>query len=218
MTSHFNNDHIYLKLIDPLALADYHLKKNHTVLENNFPFFFTFYSIPSFFDFDCLVLFILLIFSETLYIHRPILFLFFYQLFLIGAGPILYHHRYIGYGMFACIAEVNSPFLHARMLMLMYGVPKASLVYNINNTFNMCTFVVLRLCNFFILIPLVLEDCDFASLFSCFSCFFIMSCSLAVFGVNIIVFYRLVKSDLISTDRNQADSDSDIMYESNKKS
>ena len=117
--------------------------------------------------------------------------------------------------MLACIAEVNSTFLHGRMLMLMYGVPKVSLIYRINNTFNLCNFGVLRLCNLLRLISLVLEDCDFDSHLSC--CLLMLTV-LTVLAVSVKVFYRLVKSDLIDTQRNQVDSDSDIVYESNKNS
>ena len=136
-----------------------------------------------------------------------------FQLFYAGAGPFLYHHSFIGYGMLACFAEVNSIFLHGRMLLLMYGVPKASLIYRINNTFNLCTFVVLRLCNLLRLIPLVPEDCDFNSHFSCY---LIMLTVLTILGINVKLFYRLIRSDLIYSHLNQPESGDDIMFESSK--
>lgn len=77
-----------------------------------------------------------------------------------GAFICIWRQEYLGYGVFCSMAEVNSVNLHLRLLLLMYGVPKTSTVYRINNVINLITYIFLRMPIFALILVFLVNDQD----------------------------------------------------------
>ena len=136
-----------------------------------------------------------------------------FQLVSLGLGFFLYQHRLVGYGMLACLIEVNSVFLHSRMLLIMYGYPKTSLLFRVNNIFNLLTFLTFRMGSLVVLVPFVIEDCERLTVLWCY---WFRFTTLTLLVVNVILLYRLLKSDFLSKGRKCGSLDqSDIMVNNN---
>ncbi len=131
----------------------------------------------------------------------------------VGLGYFLYYHQLVGYGMLACLIEMNSVFLHGRMLFLMYGVSKESLIFRINNLLNIVTYLTFRMGCLIILVPFVMDDCTRISVFWC-NWFRFTAVILLV--INFILFYRLIRSDFLAK-RNKDSPDTDIMVPTNNR-
>ncbi|XP_039268455.2 TLC domain-containing protein 2-like [Styela clava] len=61
-------------------------------------------------------------------------------------GISVFRHQYVGYAVVALLVEVNSVFLHMRMLFRLSGVDKKSQIYRVNCIVNLGTFVLFRIC------------------------------------------------------------------------
>ncbi|XP_072042474.1 TLC domain-containing protein 2-like [Amphiura filiformis] len=129
----------------------------------------------------------------------------------IGLGYCLYHHQLVGYSMLACLIDVNSIFLHGRVLLLMYGYSKTSLVYRLNSVFTFVTYVVFRLGCLLLLIHSVMDDCPRLTLLWCY---WFRFASVTLLVINLILFYRLIRSDLITKSNKGIDNDN-IMVPNN---
>ena len=109
--------------------------------------------------------------------------------------------------MAATIIEYNNIFLHGRMLLLMYGVSKASTLYRVNNGLNLLTFVSNRLVMLILMVRMASEDCDRMTPFWCTWVFLVL---VVLLLTSVVLFYRLLKSDFWSKS-DKGGHDTDIM-------
>ncbi|XP_072040083.1 TLC domain-containing protein 2-like [Amphiura filiformis] len=128
---------------------------------------------------------------------------------IIGLHTFLYHQYLLGYGIICSLIEFNSVFLHGRQLLLMYSYSKSSGIYKINNVFNIFTYVGFRLAIFTTLFPFIWEDCGRVTPLLCNG--FLLSATILLV-INLVLFYRLIKSDFFSTNRKD---DTDILVNNN---
>ena len=124
----------------------------------------------------------------------------------------MFYKRFQGIGLLAFILEINGIFLHIRQLLLMYGYSKTSHIYRINNAINIMTFIVFRLMACALILLWMKEDCERISPLACFG-FSVVSSVLLV--INVILFYRLIKSDFFSRNLKSGQDYSDIMINNN---
>ena len=68
---------------------------------------------------------------------------------IVCVGSAFLTHQYVNFAAVAFLSEVNSVFLHIRLLLKMLGYPKDSGVYKINRIVNMLSFIIFRLCVLF---------------------------------------------------------------------
>ncbi|XP_072049652.1 TLC domain-containing protein 2-like [Amphiura filiformis] len=133
----------------------------------------------------------------------------------VGIGYFLYHHSFIGYVILACFAEINSIFLHGRMLLLMYGTPKTSLLFKVNNAINIFSFLTCRLGSFTVLMLMLHDDCNATSSLWCCG---INLCSLILFGISVVLLYRVLRSDFLSRRSDTNVDDDDVLSNNNANS
>ncbi|XP_072040081.1 TLC domain-containing protein 2-like [Amphiura filiformis] len=133
----------------------------------------------------------------------------------IGVGYFLYHHYFQGYLILACFAEINSIFLHGRMLLLMYGTPKNSLLFKVNNAVNICSFLTCRLGSFTVLMFLLHEDCNATSSLWCCG---INLFSLILFGISVVLLCRVLRSDFLSRRKDTNVDEDDVIINNNANS
>ncbi|XP_072040082.1 TLC domain-containing protein 2-like [Amphiura filiformis] len=134
-----------------------------------------------------------------------------HHLTLISTGlhMFFYHQRLLGYGIICSLIEFNSVFLHGRQLLLMYSFSKSSGIYKMNNVFNIFTYIAFRLAIFTTLFPFVWEDCGRITPLLCNG---FLLCVSILLVINLVLFYRLIKSDFFSTNRKD---DTDILVNNN---
>lgn len=100
--------------------------------------------------------------------------------------------RYMGYSLMALLLEVNSIFLHLRQLMIIQQWKKSSILYRINNTFNLGTFVVFRILTLGWMTRWLLQHRSDLATFT----FYLAGISLAVIMMmNIALLQRVLNSD-----------------------
>lgn len=61
-------------------------------------------------------------------------------------GISVFRHQYVGYAVVALLVEINSVFLHLRMLFRLSRLNKKSKIYRVNCIVNLGTFVLFRIC------------------------------------------------------------------------
>ena len=107
---------------------------------------------------------------------------------------------YLGYAMVSLLVEVNSAFLHWRQLLLLQGTPKTNSLYRKVSVANLATFVMFRIVTFGWLTRWqVLNGHTIPTPVYVLGCV-----SLAAITVmNIILFYRLLRSDQHSWKREE---------------
>ncbi|XP_071481741.1 TLC domain-containing protein 2-like [Diadema antillarum] len=94
----------------------------------------------------------------------------------------------------AMILELNSIFLHARQLLLMYGYSKQDIVYRINAALNVLTYVVCRSGSMgFLCVWVIVTSQDVPPIIRKTGPFTLG----AIFVINQILFYRLIVSDYL---------------------
>ncbi len=115
----------------------------------------------------------------------------------------MYYRQLIAYALIGSMVELNSVFLHGRQLLLMYGFSKDSLLYKLNNVFNVLTYITLRFIlgsiMLFIFLP---ADYEKMSRFWFWS--FVLS-TVTLLVINAILFYRLMRSDFLSVGYRSSD-------------
>lgn len=110
--------------------------------------------------------------------------------------------KYIGYTLMALLVEVNSVFLHSRQLLLMQQWSKTSIVYRINNSFNLGTFVVFRILTLGWMTRWLLQHRTDMSTFD----IYVAGTTLTVvMGMNIVLLQRLLNSDYRQVPKTQPD-------------
>lgn len=103
--------------------------------------------------------------------------------------------RCIGWNIIALSAEVNSFFLHSRKLMQMHRIEKSDILYKLNMAMNLWTFIIFRfgscLC---MLVGIYYQRARVSPAFY----IAIIGCLIVMSGINPVLFYRLIKSDLLT--------------------
>lgn len=116
----------------------------------------------------------------------------------IAVGGIFFYNVIIGrcipYTVIALLAEINSFFLHSRKLLQMMNVCYQSLLYRINVFFNIVSFLICRfLANGAIFVGMIVWGHRLSRIYmTCLS-----GSMIVMFPVNCILFWRLVKSDIL---------------------
>ncbi|BFZ18470.1 hypothetical protein BsWGS_21508 [Bradybaena similaris] len=108
--------------------------------------------------------------------------------------------HYVGYAVVALMVEWNSIFLHLRQLLQICGVAKLNNWYRLNSLTNLATFIVFRILLLSWMTRWIVINKDLVPLI-----FYTMgSVGLAVIvAMNIVLFYRLLRSDFISLTNSQ---------------
>ncbi|CAL1527275.1 unnamed protein product [Lymnaea stagnalis] len=117
--------------------------------------------------------------------------------------------HYVGYAVVALMVELNSIFLHLRQLLQICGVSKFNPWYRFNSLINLATFIVFRILLLSWMTRWLVINKDALPLVF----YTLGSVGLAVMvAMNIILFYRLLRSDFISlkeTDDSKKDNEKD---------
>ncbi|XP_072026466.1 TLC domain-containing protein 2-like [Amphiura filiformis] len=124
------------------------------------------------------------------------------------AASFLYMQRLAGYAIFTIVAEINSVFLHGRQLLLMYEVPTDSRLYKVNSIINVFTYIIYRLTPFAMLVPVALKDRHKMPPFYATS---LSIGSFVLLVINVVLFYRLIKRDFLSSKNEAVKQRDDIM-------
>ncbi|GFO41164.1 tlc domain-containing protein 2 [Plakobranchus ocellatus] len=103
--------------------------------------------------------------------------------------------HYVGYAVVALLVEINSVFLHFRQLLQICGVSKFNPWYRLNSLINLATFIVFRILLLSWMTRWIVINRDAVPLVF----YSLGSVGLAVMvAMNIVLFYRLLRSDFIS--------------------
>jgi len=113
--------------------------------------------------------------------------------------------RYVAYSVVALLAEVNTIFLHFRKLLQMAGVAFTSLLYRINATINLFTFVS---CRFVCLVWIGYGVIAWRSRVSWLYLVAITSAVVIMYVINVVLFWRLLCSDVLGLRRSRPTLDS----------
>ena len=97
--------------------------------------------------------------------------------------------------MFTLLAEVNSIFLHARKLFLLFNIPRENFFVRLNKFLNVVTFFLFRLCMLFFATIFVYRDRYRMGNFY----YLYVTCILIpiMWVMNPILFYRVFYTDFI---------------------
>ncbi|KAM9812727.1 TLC domain-containing protein 2 [Syngnathus typhle] len=112
-------------------------------------------------------------------------------------------YRYIGFAVVALLVEVNSVFLHLRQILRMAN-HAASTVYRVNSMINLGTYVVFRINTLAWMTRWLVLNRDKVPLMA----YTLGSVGMAIMTVmNIILFYRLLRSDFLQSSTREAKKD-----------
>lgn len=121
---------------------------------------------------------------------------------ILAFSTAMTQKKYLGYTLMALLVEVNSVFLHSRVLLLMQNWSKSSVVYRINNSLNLGTFVVFRIMTLgWMTRWLVQHRTDMGT----FDVYVAGATLTVVMGMNIILLQRLLNSDYRQVPKSQDD-------------
>ncbi|XP_076435044.1 TLC domain-containing protein 2-like [Babylonia areolata] len=110
---------------------------------------------------------------------------------------------YVGYAVVGLLVEVNSIFLHIRQLMQICGVSRKSVPYRVNSLINLATFMVFRISLLAWMTRWIVINRDKVPLLF----YSLGSMGLAVLTLmNIVLFYRILRSDFFSKKGGNKDS------------
>ncbi|KAM5181714.1 TLC domain-containing protein 2 [Mantella aurantiaca] len=123
--------------------------------------------------------------------------LFHHAVVITCFGISLLLHRYVGFAVVALLVEINSIFLHLRQILLMANQLKNTL-YRLNSLLNLGTYVIFRISTLAWMTRwLVLNRENIPLLI-----YTIGSVGMAIMTVmNIVLFYRLLRSDFLKSTR-----------------
>ncbi|XP_077467195.1 TLC domain-containing protein 2 [Stigmatopora argus] len=109
-------------------------------------------------------------------------------------------HRYIGFAVVALLVEINSVFLHLRQILRLAN-QAAGTVYRVNSMINLGTYVVFRINTLAWMTRWLVLNRDNVPL----QAYTLGSVGLAIMTVmNIILFYRLLRSDFLKSSTREA--------------
>ncbi|XP_030634485.1 TLC domain-containing protein 2 [Chanos chanos] len=105
--------------------------------------------------------------------------------------------RYVGFAVVALLVEINSVFLHLRQVLRMASMGKTTL-YRVNSMINLGTYVIFRINTLAWMTRWLVLNRDNVPLFS----YTVGSVGLAIMtAMNIVLFYRLLRSDFLKSSR-----------------
>ncbi|MCI4385862.1 hypothetical protein PGIGA_G00055510 [Pangasianodon gigas] len=105
--------------------------------------------------------------------------------------------RYVGFAVVALLVEINSIFLHLRQMLRMASIAKST-VYRVNSMINLGTYVVFRINTLAWMTRWLVLNRDHIPLFS----YTVGSVGLAIMTLmNIVLFYRLLRTDFLKSSR-----------------
>ncbi|KAK2831389.1 hypothetical protein Q7C36_016475 [Tachysurus vachellii] len=105
--------------------------------------------------------------------------------------------RYVGFAVVALLVEINSIFLHLRQMLRMASTAKST-VYRVNSMINLGTYVVFRINTLAWMTRWLVLNRDHIPLFS----YTVGSVGLAIMTLmNIVLFYRLLRTDFLKSSR-----------------
>ncbi|XP_051956812.1 TLC domain-containing protein 1-like [Xyrauchen texanus] len=110
----------------------------------------------------------------------------------------VFTHHYVAGAVVALFVEVNSVFLHARLLLKLARVAHSSLIYSINKIFILVTYVTFRLGAQFYLTWYIINN------YSSLEHAFLFLVTMVLMNIMILIyFYRLLRSDFFSKRRHE---------------
>lgn len=109
-------------------------------------------------------------------------------------GYNLWYQTCIAFSEVALLTEVNSVFLHARKLMQMFRVPFSHWLYRIIVVINLVTFVVFRGLGLSLIVVGVIK---YKHKISTYYVFGLASSMTIMIAINPVLFWRLLKSDVL---------------------
>ncbi|TRZ04333.1 hypothetical protein DNTS_008648 [Danionella cerebrum] len=105
--------------------------------------------------------------------------------------------RYVGFAVVALLVEINSIFLHLRQVLRMASLARTTL-YRVNSMINLGTYVVFRINTLAWMTRWLVLNRQLIPLFS----YSVGSVGLAIMtAMNIVLFYRLMRSDFMKSSR-----------------
>uniref|UniRef100_A0A8C9TR31 TLC domain containing 2 n=2 Tax=Scleropages formosus TaxID=113540 RepID=A0A8C9TR31_SCLFO len=105
--------------------------------------------------------------------------------------------RYVGFAVVALLVEINSIFLHLRQVLRMAGLAKSTM-YRLNSMVNLGTYVVFRISTLAWMTRWLVLNRDHIPLIS----YTVGSVGMAIMtAMNIVLFYRLLRSDFLKSSR-----------------
>ncbi|XP_053561211.1 TLC domain-containing protein 2 [Bombina bombina] len=114
-------------------------------------------------------------------------------------GISLLLHRYVGFSVVALLVEINSIFLHMRQILLMANLVK-TITYRLNSLLNLGTYMIFRITTLAWMTRWLVLNRENIPLLT----YTIGSVGLAIMTVmNIVLFYRLLRSDFLKSTRDQ---------------
>ncbi|XP_069768841.1 TLC domain-containing protein 2 [Narcine bancroftii] len=123
--------------------------------------------------------------------------LFHHAVVIICFGISVCLYKYIGFAVVALLVEINSILLHLRQILLMANMRKTT-VFRINSIVNLGTYVIFRISTLAWMTRWLVLNRDNIPLVI----YSIGTVGMAVMTVmNIVLFYRLLKSDFLKSSR-----------------
>ncbi|XP_066502690.1 TLC domain-containing protein 1 [Hoplias malabaricus] len=105
----------------------------------------------------------------------------------------VFTRHYVAGAVVALFVEVNSVFLHLRLLLKLAGTAKDSLIYSINKMVNVSTYVSFRLGSQFYLTWFIIYNYTYLD-----HALFFLVCLMMMNIMILIYFYRLLRADFFS--------------------
>lgn len=132
--------------------------------------------------------------------------LFHHTVVIACFGLSVISHNYVGFAVVALLVEINSVFLHLRQMLRMANV-SAGTVYRVNSIINLGTYVVFRINTLAWMTRWLVLNRDKVPLVA----YTLGSVGMAIMTVmNIVLFYRLLRSDFLKTSTRETKKDKDM--------
>ncbi|XP_051891838.1 TLC domain-containing protein 2 [Pristis pectinata] len=123
--------------------------------------------------------------------------LFHHAVVIICFGISVCVCSYIGFAVVALLVEINSIFLHLRQILLMANMGKSTL-FRINSIINLGTYIIFRISTLAWMTRWLVLNRDNLPLWA----YSISSGGMAIMTLmNIVLFYRLLRSDFLKSSR-----------------
>lgn len=114
--------------------------------------------------------------------------------------------KYVGFAVVALLVEINSVFLHLRQMLRMANAATGT-VYRVNSIINLGTYVVFRINTLAWMTRWLVLNRDKVPLVA----YTLGSVGMAIMtAMNIVLFYRLLRSDFLKTSTRETKKDKDI--------
>ncbi|XP_039363956.1 TLC domain-containing protein 2 isoform X2 [Mauremys reevesii] len=130
-------------------------------------------------------------------LHQSWELLFHHSVVIICFSLTVLVHQYIGFALVALLVEINSIFLHLRQILLMANLVHST-CYRLNSIINLATYIVFRITTLAWMtrwLVLNRENIPLAT-------YTVGTVGMAIMTpMNIILFYRLLRSDFLKSSR-----------------